>query len=71
MLDVAHGFHVYRDGNAWCAVGPHFIDLMKSDAGFGDTPEAAVDDLRGALAKQEWWRNKVLPTFDKFTVHGQ
>ena len=37
-MDVSHGFHVFRDGDAWCAVGPHFIDLMKSTAGFGNTP---------------------------------
>lgn len=38
---------VFKDGSAWCAVRPDFINLQESDAGFGDTPEAA----RAALAK--------------------
>jgi len=65
----AHGFHLFRDGSAWCAVGPHFIDLMKSKAGFGDTREDAVADLCTQLTMDPWWRNKALPTLDKFTVH--
>lgn len=69
MPDVSHGFHVFRDGNAWCAVGPHFIDLMQSDAAFGDTPEIAVENLRIQVAGQRWWQDKVFPAFDKFTVH--
>ena len=32
---------VYKDGSAWCAVHPDFINLQESPAGFGDTPEAA------------------------------
>lgn len=48
-MDVRQGFHLYMDGNAWCAVGPHHIDLMQSSAGFGDTQQAAVDDLTEQL----------------------
>ena len=40
---------VFRDGNAWCAVGPDFVNLQESPAGFGDTPDAA----RAALVKFE------------------
>lgn len=68
-MDVSHGFHVFRDGSAWCAVGPHFIGLMKSDAGFGDTPQKAVENLRIQVAGKPWWRDKVFPNFDEFTVH--
>lgn len=68
-MNVAHGFHVFRDGSAWCAVGPHFIDLMKSDAAFGDTPEEAVTGLRAVLSRQRWWENKPLPQFGEFTIH--
>lgn len=69
MRDVSHGFHVFRDGSAWCAVGPHFTDLMTSDAGFGDTPQKAVDNLRERVSGQQWWRNKVFPSLDRFTLH--
>jgi hypothetical protein len=41
-MDIANGFHLLRDGNSWCAVGPEFLDLQRSPAGFGDTPEQAV-----------------------------
>lgn len=68
MNDVSHGFHVFRDGDQWCAVGPHFIDLMKSDAGFGDTVEDAVSALCKSFALDPWWRNKSLPTVDLFQV---
>jgi len=37
---------VYRDGNAWCAVRPDFVDIQTSPAGFGDTPEEARSALR-------------------------
>lgn len=70
MSAWSHGFHVFRDGSAWCAVGPHFIDLMKSDAAFGDTPEQAVEGLRAILAKDAFWNNKPRPTFEEFTVHA-
>ena len=28
----------FRDGDQWCAVGPGFVNLQESPAGFGDTP---------------------------------
>lgn len=40
------GTRVYKDGSAWCAVGPGFINLQESVAGFGDSPAAAVSELR-------------------------
>lgn len=36
----------FKDGNAWCAVKPDFVNLQESDAGFGDTPEAAIKELQ-------------------------
>jgi hypothetical protein len=68
-LPWAHGFHLFRDGDAWCAVGPHFIDLMKSYAGFGDTKEDAVRGLHARMRSDRWWDNKVLPEVAAFTVH--
>ena len=38
---------IRKDGGAWFAHGPDFINLVESDAEFGDTPEeAAVKYLR-------------------------
>jgi len=39
------GVNVRMDGNAWCATGPGFINLQESNAGFGDSPRAAVAAL--------------------------
>lgn len=36
---------VFLDGNSWCAVREDFIDLMESEAGFGNTPGEAVIEL--------------------------
>ena len=36
---------VYRDGNQKCATRHDFINLQESNAGFGDTEAAAIDDL--------------------------
>jgi len=47
--DVAPGYHLLRDGDAWCAVGPEFVDFQRSPAGFGNTQEAAVRELRAEL----------------------
>lgn len=37
---------VFKDGNAWCAVYPDFINLQESPAGFGDAPEEARANLK-------------------------
>jgi hypothetical protein len=34
-----------RDGNLWCASGPHFTNLAQSHAGFGSTKLHAMIDL--------------------------
>jgi hypothetical protein len=39
------GTQVYVDGNMWCAVGPGFVNLQESSAGFGNTPALAVAGL--------------------------
>lgn len=36
----------FMDGNAWCAVGPDFINLQESPAGFGETRESAIRALQ-------------------------
>ncbi len=35
----------FKDGNAWCAVLPDFINLQESEAGFGDTKDQAIAEL--------------------------
>jgi hypothetical protein len=37
--------NVCLDGKSWCATRDGFIDLQESTAGFGDSPQEAVDDL--------------------------
>lgn len=36
----------FRDGNQWCCVWGDFKNLQESNAGFGDTMDAASLDLR-------------------------
>lgn len=36
----------FMDGNAWAAVYPSFKNLQESPAGFGDTKEAAIKNLK-------------------------
>ncbi len=40
---------VFLDGDAWCAVLHDFINLQESDAGFGETPEAARASLERTI----------------------
>lgn len=39
---------VFKDGNAWVAVHPDFINLQESPAGFGDTAEEALENLKAS-----------------------
>lgn len=66
--DIGHGFHLLKDGDAWCAVGPEFVNLQRSPAGFGDTPEEAVKALRAELRKAGY-PDHSLPRLGGFTVH--
>jgi hypothetical protein len=38
---VTLGWHVVHEGDAWCAIGPLFEDLLVSPSGWGSTPEQA------------------------------
>lgn len=40
-----NGYRIFKDGNEWCAVGPHFVNLQESDSGFGETPMIALAEL--------------------------
>jgi hypothetical protein len=45
------GWHVVRDGNAWCALGPKFEDLVGNLVGWGATPEHAHSALVAQLSE--------------------
>ena len=55
------GYRLFRDGSAWCAVPPHFVDLMTSPAGFGNTKEAAVAALLADRGYQTQQRRITAP----------
>lgn len=42
---AANAIRFIRDGNAWCAFRPGFINLAESVAGFGSTQDEAEADL--------------------------
>ncbi|HWE19947.1 MAG TPA: hypothetical protein VG758_22660 [Hyphomicrobiaceae bacterium] len=69
--DIAEGFHLLKDGgDTWCAVGPEFVDLQRSPAGFGNTREEAVKELRARL-RMVGFPAHALPKLRDFTVHGE
>lgn len=61
------GYRIYKDGNEWCAVGPGFIDLQQSPAGFADTPGGALARLMQEHGKEwaekngEWVKSATKP----------
>lgn len=65
-----NGYRIFRDGNMWCAVGPHFRNPQQDHAGFGETPELAYE----ALMLNDGYRAKMhnlglaLPLFVNFEV---
>jgi hypothetical protein len=67
---IAHGFHLLKDGGVWLAVGPEFVDLARSPAGFGNTPKAAVRELRAQL-RGAGYPDHALPKLGTFTVYGK
>lgn len=43
----------FMDGNAWCCVGPDFVNLQESPAGFGATREDAMADFASKSLTKE------------------
>lgn len=37
--------NIQLDGNMWCAFRDGFVNLQESNAGFGSSPQEAVEDL--------------------------
>lgn len=63
-LPMAHGYcceahggpgpndiRFMRDGDAWMAFEPDFVNLQEGLAGFGSTRKEALADLRAAISK--------------------
>ena len=48
MLNPVTNFCLFMDGNAWCAVGPGFVDIASSPCGFGATKDEAVRNFQKA-----------------------
>jgi len=68
---IARGFHLLKgDRGSWCAVGPEFVDLVQSPAGFGETPHKAVRDLRARL-RLAGYPSASLPRLREFKIHGK
>lgn len=63
------GFHIFHDGNSWCAVGPAFIDLQESLAGFGSTPMAAYAQWLARRTCQREQRGALPPRYKDFMIH--
>ena len=51
-------YKILKDGNAWCAICPKFINLQESLAGFGDTKVEALQELEKAEAHAETRRRE-------------
>jgi hypothetical protein len=49
----AHAFCFFKDGNKWCCVYGDYIDLQMSPAGFGDTFEEAMEQLKAYKPRQK------------------
>jgi hypothetical protein len=69
-MDISHDFHLLKDGNAWCAVGPDFIDLQHSPAGFGATQQEAVRALCAEL-RRAGYPDVALALLSDFELHAQ
>jgi hypothetical protein len=67
---IAHGFHLLKDGGVWLAVGPEYVDLVRSPAGFDNTQKEAVRELRTQL-RTAGYSDHSLPRLGKFTIHDE
>lgn len=65
--DISSGWHIFADGNMWCAVGPNFENLQESLSGFGYTQREAHAQLLLAMKKEG--AEVQAPSFEHFTIH--
>jgi hypothetical protein len=66
--DLSHGFHLYRHGTAWCAIGPKFENVHVSVIGFGDTMCDACNEHWKQLSLCREWQSHERPPFYLFKV---
>jgi hypothetical protein len=66
--DVGAGWHVIRDGNFWCAVGPKFEDLVRSPSAWGSTPEEARTALVSRHQRQADDPPEHVPPLPEFRI---
>jgi hypothetical protein len=64
-----NGFRIFRDGDAWCAVGPEFFDVQTSIAGFGHTPYKAFEDWWVKTRRQPREVEWPTPSIADFTIY--
>lgn len=69
LPDISTGWHIFADGNMWCAVGPVFEDLQESRAGFGPTVEEAYRALMLALRYTDVLDVVNRPRLEDFNIH--
>lgn len=67
--DISQGFHIFLDGNAWCAVGPNFRDLQQDRTGFGRTPSDAYEAWWQANCRWLTQSGHTNPDYAKFVIH--
>lgn len=46
-------YRLFMDGDQWCCVGPEFINLQESDAGFGSTARDSLEALEMIEGEKE------------------
>lgn len=69
LPDISSGWHIFADGNMWCAVGPAYEDLQQSPAGFGPTPHLAYKELLRALGREGVLDLVNKPDLSDFQIH--
>ena len=69
--DIRHGYHVFRDGDGWTAVGPAFVDREVSPVGFGNTPNQAVANWQIAQSKRRRPSRPSASMRSYFLIHAE
>jgi len=69
LPDISKGWHIFADGNTWCAVGPVFEDLQASPSGWGYTHAEAYRDLMRVLSGSDAGYLTHRPHIADFRIH--
>jgi hypothetical protein len=59
---------IFRDGNAWCATGPGFVDPQESAFGCGASPKEAYDRWFERALLDPYWAGMIIPAFQDFRI---